>query len=183
MTAILPFGKRWSSPLGGPSGSWESDDGVYRWLLWRTFAFGGDRPPLGFVMLNPSTANASVDDPTIRRCLGFAYRENAGGIIVVNLIPYRSPDPRDVQDARKAGIDVFGRGPLNSISNAFAIEAVSNMASKVVFGWGAKVWPWADNEARNARCVFSGWCLGKTKLGEPRHPLMVRSDQPLVRYP
>ena len=56
-----------------------SDDGLYRYRLERVW--DDARPALPFVMLNPSTADALVDDPTIRRCVGFAPRENAGGCL------------------------------------------------------------------------------------------------------
>src|SRR5687767_7058306 len=76
----------WSGCLGAPSGCWLSDDNAYRTLLWRTFQDVGflQRPPLVFGMMNPSTATHLLLDPTVRRCLGFARREGAGGIIVVN---------------------------------------------------------------------------------------------------
>ncbi len=178
-SGILPVWKCWSATLGLAEGSWESPDGAYRWLLWRTFAFRGDQPPLGFVMLNPSTADATTDDPTIRRCLGFAHREGAGGIIVVNLVPYRATDPDDLRDSLEAGIDV-----LSVRENERACEAVLGIAGPVIFAWGAGIRPWMDAAARRMRQEFpSRWCLGKTKTGEPRHPLMVRRDQPLVKYP
>lgn len=68
-----------------------SDDGRYRYRLWRTWA--PELPRMAWIMLNPSTADAEVDDPTIRRCVGFAKREGCGGIEVVNLYAYRSTDP------------------------------------------------------------------------------------------
>src|SRR3990167_7289990 len=96
----------WSHELGSPSGAWVSPCEMYRTLLWRTFAIGGDAAPLGFIMLNPSKADARINDPTIVRCMGFARREGAGGVIVGNLSPYRATDPADLNDAREAGLDV-----------------------------------------------------------------------------
>ena len=59
-----------------------STDGRYRYDLWRQWEPG---PRLGFIMCNPSTADADLDDPTIRRCVGFARREGFAGITVRNL--------------------------------------------------------------------------------------------------
>ena len=70
--------------------AWISECGRYRYSLTRRFADGLD---LVFVMLNPSTADADKDDPTIRRCCGFADRMGFGGIIVVNLFALRAAAP------------------------------------------------------------------------------------------
>src|SRR5689334_20041621 len=64
--------------------------GLYRYRLTRRW---GDGPALLFVMLNPSTADATEDDPTIRRCTGFAKREGMPAIEVVNLFAWRATDP------------------------------------------------------------------------------------------
>lgn len=68
-----------------------SECGRYRYRLTRRFA---DGPCATFVMLNPSTADETIDDPTIRRCRNFAIREGCGGLVVVNLFAYRATDPR-----------------------------------------------------------------------------------------
>jgi hypothetical protein len=66
-----------------------SECGRYRYRLTREW---GDGPLLTFAMLNPSTANAEIDDPTIRRCMSFGRREGASGISVFNL--FAQPTPR-----------------------------------------------------------------------------------------
>ena len=73
----------------------------YRYRLRRTW---DERPPLPFVMLNPSRADAEKDDKTITRCIDFAMREGAGGIIVVNLYALREPHPPRLKEAE----DPFG---------------------------------------------------------------------------
>ena len=70
-----------------------SECGLYRYRLDRRWA---DGPTCGFIMLNPSTADAEVDDPTIRRCIGFAKREACGALIVVNIYPLRATKPADL---------------------------------------------------------------------------------------
>jgi hypothetical protein len=172
----------WSAPLGRESGAWfpwsEGGGENYRTLLWRTFEVNSERAPLVFCMLNPSTATETEDDPTIRRCIGFAKRERAGGMIVVNLSPWRATDPRDLEKVQRAGVDV-----LLSDANRHAMQTARHYG-RFVLAWGAHVRPWMDRAARTARCIAGDpLCLGKTKHGEPRHPLMLRADTPLVSYP
>lgn len=149
--------------------------GLYRYRLTRQWAEGDMLP---FVMLNPSTADAYVDDPTIRRCMGFARREGYAGILVVNRFAFRSKDP----DALKTVEDPFGPDNLAALSEVAHWSAQSG--NPIVCGWGANT-PFhpADAflismKARAARLV----CLGRTKDGSPRHPLYVRADQPLVPF-
>lgn len=159
-----------------PSGAVISACGKYRTLLWRRWT---TLPPLTFVMLNPSTADANVPDPTITRCVGFAKRENFGGLVVVNLSPFRTAYPRDMEAARRAGVDVVAEG-----INREAWRQAQATSDGVVFAWGAGIRPWMDRLARLARDTFRNpMCLGRTKMGEPRHPLMLRSDTPLEHLP
>ena len=81
-----------------------SDCGAYRYRLTREWS---DKPLLPFVMLNPSDANAEIDDPTIRRCMGFARAWGYGGIVVGNLYAFRTPYPETLWKAP----DPYG--PLN----------------------------------------------------------------------
>lgn len=168
----------WSRALGNSSGAHLSACGRYRTLLWRTFAMGADAAPLVFVMLNPSTADAERDDPTIRRCLGFAYREGAGGIIVANICPWRATDPNDLYRAHSNGHDVLWQD-----GNEEAMTKARSFGP-FVLAWGSGVRPWMDGAARMARKIGGApLCLGVTKNGEPRHPLMLRRDAELRRFP
>lgn len=143
----------------------------YRYLLTRTWDEA--LPVLVFCMLNPSTADASADDPTIRRCIGFAKREGCGGIAVVNLFAWRATDPGSlpVMDTEKAGPENEG----------YVLEAVRGR--KVVAAWGAHFSAHATvvgNFLGKIRGIAEGvYCLGTTKSGAPRHPLYVRADQSL----
>src|SRR5712664_2208515 len=71
--------------------------GLYRYWLRRHW--DAELPPVCFVMLNPSTADAERDDPTIRRCCGFSRRWGYGGIVVVNLYAFRTSDPCCLRNA------------------------------------------------------------------------------------
>lgn len=156
-----------------------SVDGLYRYSLRRIWE--PDGPRMAWIMLNPSIADAEIDDPTIRRCIGFAQREGCGSIEVVNLYAYRATKPDDLLDATGAGIDVLGPENVPYVTAAFEHAAV------VIAGWGAS---FVDrrNTWKLARVNVQGiaakhdrplHCLGRTKAGHPRHPLYVRADQPL----
>ena len=168
----------WWANLGQQSsGAIISECGRYRTTLWRTF--DGARSPMAFCMLNPSTADANVDDPTIRRCREFARRESAGGIIVVNLSPWRATDPRDLERAYQAHEDV-----LWAERNEDAVATAWRLSGKFVVAWGASVRPWMEKAAFMVRRTApERYCLGKTKMGEPRHPLYLSRATPLESYP
>jgi hypothetical protein len=162
---------------GGLNGAHVFGD-KYRLTLWRTFK-DQPGPPMVFVMLNPSTADALQDDPTIRRCCGFARREGCGGIVVVNLSPWRATDPAHLDAAIRRGEDV----ELEE-KNREAMLWARDVGGLWVLAWGSGIRPWMDRAARTARSIAPRpMCLGKTKMGEPRHPLMLASSTPLVEFP
>lgn len=141
--------------------------GTYRYSLERWW--DPSLPPLVWVMLNPSTADHEVDDPTIRRCIGFTRRDNTyGGLVVVNLYALRATNPADL---RRHADPI---GPENDI----VLSDYGMPGFHLVAAWGV-------HAPQRAAQVLSGplrhqhvLCLGKTKQGHPRHPLYVRGDQP-----
>lgn len=148
---------------------------TYRYLLMR--AWDLSLPMMVFVMLNPSTADATLDDPTIRRCMGFARRDGYGGIIVVNLFAYRSPSP----EVMKAAVDP--EGPLNTRILQHIFEYAVTSKAPVIAGWGVHG-DFKDQDygvvqqAEITGVEFS--CLGKSKGGHPRHPLYLKGDAGVV---
>lgn len=165
MTAI-------TGDLFGTSGAVLSPDEKYRYLLTRERAAG---PALVFVMLNPSTADDRVDDPTIRRCLRFAAREGAGRLVVVNLFAIRATDPREL--ARHPD-------PVGPRNDEFLLMHC-RPASRVVAAWGnGGSLHGRDRQVAGmlAHAGVSLTCLGVTGSGAPRHPLYVRANAPLVPY-
>lgn len=171
-----PDGTRWA---------WLSDDGRLRYALGRTW---GPAAPLGFVMLNPSKANHLDDDPTIRRCVGFAKREGAGGIVVCNVSPLRATDPADLYREAEANAD------LGLVTGYYSIVADElRPCSRIVLGWGAMAG--ASIAARMRLQMYAGalclrlrdehhalWCLGTSADGSPRHPLYLAAAAPLVEW-
>jgi hypothetical protein len=170
--------------LFGRATSWAdfSPDNTYRYLLGRRVG-EGDRTAL-FVMLNPSTADAREDDPTIRRCMGFARREGCGVLEVVNLFAYRCTNPAALR---------LPDDPVGPANNHFIEQAIGR-ASVIIVAWGGAVprrlirraWE-VGAEICDRTSVIDPrgpFCLGTTAGGDaPRHPLYVRADQPLERWP
>jgi hypothetical protein len=150
-----------------------SPDGVYRYRLSRTWA---DGKRCAFVMLNPSTADGMKDDPTIRRCTGFAQTLGFGGYTVVNLFALRATDPA-VMLAQPDAV-----GPENHKFLAIAMVA----ADRVFAAWGGthkRVI--AQAEAVRALAQKTGVPLDALKLsknGTPCHPLYLPGDLTPVRY-
>lgn len=146
--------------------------GSYRYLLTREWDAGLHQ--LVFVMLNPSVADSRSDDPTIRRCIGFARREGCGGVIIANVFAWRSVSPRKLAAARDP------EGPRNSET----LRRVAATAQRpIVCAWGAYAGANGVSTAsilRNAGARLV--CLGRTRSGSPRHPLYVRSDTAFETY-
>lgn len=158
------------------SGADLSECGNYRYRLWR--CWDNDLPSCCFVMLNPSTADASEDDPTIRRCVGFAKREGCGMLVVVNLFARRTPYPKTLFKWRdEHGLDVVGN-PANDVF----IENEVKAAKVVIAAWGAKTKLRGRDkrvEALIRRASRDIHCLGTTAGGSPRHPVRLAKAAPL----
>lgn len=154
---------------------------LYRYALTRGAGYEQARRWICFVMLNPSTADANQDDPTIRRCLGFARRERCDGLIVVNLFAYRATDPMDL-----VAYDVHDPvGPENDDYIEEAATRAHGSGGPVVCAWGARG-RYKDQGLKVLglleRLRIPAMCLGTTALGDPRHPLFVRGDAPLQPF-
>lgn len=160
-----------------------SDCGLYRYRLWRQW---GNGPNVLFAMLNPSTADADVDDPTIRRCIGFAKSWGAGSLTVVNLYGWRATHPKVLNDAQ-GPVGEFPWEPhvRHAINrNDVEIDAAATAADRIVAAWGA--WPgpisWRPERVLDLLRPYGDVeALALTKDGSPRHPLYVRADvEPIV---
>jgi hypothetical protein len=141
-----------------------------RWRYALTREVGGDAGTVVFVCLNPSTADELHDDPTTRRCAGFARRWGYGRVELVNLYGLRATRSAEL----RAAADPVGPG------NADAVRAAVARADLVVCAWGNEgIGPRADD-------VLAGLdeprCLGRTLRGAPRHPLYVPGETAARRY-
>ena len=150
------------------------ETGKYRYSLYRRWGDGGS---IGtFIMLNPSTADAFKEDPTITRCIGFAQRFGHDAMNIVNLFALRSTDPKKLLE------DDDPVGPANDEY----IRGAVNDSATVICAWGAhKTVVGRDVEAWRAAIstvVPKVFCFGRTKAGHPKHPLYLRSDTKTERF-
>lgn len=139
-----------------------SDDRRYRYLLWRRWS--ENKPLILFIGLNPSTADETIDDPTIRRCRGFAKSWSAGGFMIANLFAFRATLPMDLF-VEKAPI-----GPKNDLW----IRAASDIAARTIACWGNH----GTHQGRSAvvmPLLLTPEHLKITKAGQPSHPLYLPS--------
>ncbi|BAQ50349.1 DUF1643 domain-containing protein [Methylobacterium aquaticum] len=155
-----------------------SDCSRYRYRLERDLAGGGDRT-VAFIMVNPSTADAEIDDPTIRKVKGFALRMGAGRVIVGNLFAYRATDIKALRDAP----DPVG------IENDGHLRRILADAEVCVVAWGAlsKLPPalrrrWAQFHDMATAAGASLKCLGVAKDGHPLHPCMIGYERPVLEW-
>jgi hypothetical protein len=137
--------------------------GAYRYRLGRLWGADPDAV-VNFVMLNPSVADALVDDPTIRRCMGFARSWGYGGIVVTNLFAFRATSPVDMI----AALDPYG--PEN---DGYLFGTASD-SPLVVCAWGVHggLYGRGREVVRGLRARnITPHHLGLTKGGHPKHPL------------
>ena len=144
-----------------------SPDRRYRYLLRRRVGESNRRAL--FVMLNPSAANERDDDPTIRRCIGFARDWGYGVLEVANLFALVSTKPEALARAQDP------IGPRNDAT----IRAAMKRADIIILAWGNHGLRLPDRAARVeslARKAGHPHHLGITKMGAPRHPLYLPRD-------
>ena len=158
------------------SDSWAcfSEDRKYRYRLTRRLGASSRR--LLFIMLNPSKADETQDDATIRRCIGFARSWGFGTLEVVNLFALMATHPAEL---RRAAEPVGKR-------NDYHISAAVKAADRVICAWGNH----GSHMNRAAQTLTSlrhtaQLChIGLNKSGEPRHPLLIpKSATPIGWHP
>ena len=148
-----------------------SVDGKYRYRLSRYWEESTPNTVL-FICLNPSTADAEQDDPTVRRLIGFAKDWGFDGMELVNLFAFRATSPDDMKSAEEPV------GPVND--NVIRDEC--KLANQVVCAWGNHGQHLKrGNEVLDLVCsITKPYCFGATGLGQPKHPLYLRKDSKLV---
>lgn len=145
-----------------------SDDKIYRYRLWR---FWDKRKGLVlFIGLNPSTADENVDDPTIRRCIGFASDWGYGGLLMGNIFAFRNTYPETL---KLCTVDPIG------VENDAELRAMNAEAKLTVLAWGN--WGTYKDRGHEVERMFpNAWNLGYSKQGQPRHPLYLPKNAMLL---
>lgn len=145
----------------------------YRYELGRDFVENPINPAI-FCMLNPSTADAMLDDPTIRRCIQFAKDNGYDSLKVVNLYAYRSPTPKSLW---------ITPDPVGTENNEYLISLFTRH-KKIICAWGANAKKERVIEVYNMlnQLDVEMYCLGTTKTGMPKHPLYIKGDQPFIEF-
>lgn len=150
-----------------------SEDGQYRYRLWRRWGSGDD---VVWIMLNPSTADALVDDPTVRRCISFSQTWGFGGLQVINLYALRATNPAALVQHPDP------EGPENA--KAWGDAGWRTDGRTFVAAWG--MYPPRSGLRRShmhpGRVPRGLSCLGTTADGHPKHPLYVKANTPLVPW-
>jgi hypothetical protein len=152
-----------------------SSCGRYRYLLTRQVGPGPRTAT--FIMLNPSTADAANDDPTIRRCIGFARQWGCGRLAVLNLFAYRATIPVDMKGTEDPvgpeNRDWFNRTLLapheGPVVCAWCVHGEHRSQDLAVLGW------LADARVRPLS-------LGVTRDGHPKHPLYLPKTAELMHF-
>jgi hypothetical protein len=145
-----------------------SEDGLYRYVLERDLprelGTGRDDVRCLFVMLNPSTADAFVDDPTVRRCCAFARSWGYTSLSVVNLFAFRATDPAKLLRADD---------PVGPDNDHWIIRE-ADRADLIVAAWGTQGFLRdRDQAVLDLLAPRPVYCIGTTRTGMPRHPLYV----------
>ena len=165
MTTLFPIGVQKQATL--------SDDGLYRYRLTRTW--DESRGRVNFLMLNPSVADADIDDPTIRKCVGFAKSWGFGELVVTNLFAWRSTDPK----ALKWVVDPVG--PFND----WYLVDTARRSERVVCGWGTHGPLFGRDRAVRSllrAASIPTYHLGLTRGGQPGHPLFLPYTANLIPW-
>lgn len=165
------FVAEWNGYVKGRSGASFSKDEQYRYLLWRKEDMMISTPGRCiFIMLNPSTANARVNDPTVRRCCDFAWYWQYERLIVLNLYAYRATDPMELLKQEDP------IGPHNDkIIHAICTYDPNDF---IVCAWGNSLGQIQENRALEVIGMLLKHDvklhhLGLNMDGSPRHPLYI----------
>jgi hypothetical protein len=141
-------------------------DGKYRYSLTRDWSNEGEIvKTVVFVGLNPSTADAEIDDPTIRRCIGFAKTWGYNRLVMVNLFAYRATEPSEMKKAYSP----------EGLFNLTIVHEQSAAADLTVAAWGTHG-TFCNNDQRYLRCLTDPHHLGLSKHGHPKHPLYLKGN-------
>lgn len=141
----------------------------YRYALWREWDTGSGQ--VLFVGLNPSVANEQKDDPTIRRCMGFAQSWGYRRLCVVNLYAYRDKSPKVLFQQKD---------PIGPENDQYLQQFISD-SERIIVAWGNHALR-SDRYLAVLKLIAKPWCLQINKSGQPAHPLYLKHDIQVKPY-
>jgi len=155
-----------------------SDCEKYRYQLTRSWSDKPNKSFLNIIGLNPSTADASNDDPTITRCINFAKDWGYDGLIMTNLFAIRSKDPEYITECISNGVDPYGLK-----NNEWVYESI-NKSDLVLAAWGngGSINNRGPEMLEFIKGFSSVYHLKLTKAGNPSHPLYLKKTLKPIRY-
>ena len=146
-----------------------SDDRKYRYALWRVWNPGLDL--LLQIGLNPSTANELRNDPTITRGIVRANNNRFGGFLMANLYGYVSTDPNVL----------LKDGDFVGEFTDYYLKKMIELSAKQLCGWGSFK-PVKLRATSVLKMIQEPYCLGINADGQPKHPLYISYNVPMIRY-
>ncbi len=141
----------------------------YRYVLRRNW--NRQKPIVAFIGLNPSSANETSDDPTSRRCMGFANDWGYGGISLINLFAFCAHSPKSM---------MMAADPIGSENDRW-IDRVISESDLVIAAWGNRG-TFMDRANELHSRIDNMYCLKLTERGQPMHPLYVKADIIPIAY-
>jgi len=146
-----------------------SEDRKHRYVLIRKWDL--NKPPLMIISLNPSTADEEINDPTIRRCIGFAKQWGFGKLFVTNLFSFRATFPKDLFNCEN---------PVGD-KNDYWIEKLSKEVDKVILAYGNHG-KFKNRHNEILKIINNPHCIKKSKAGMPMHPLYLKYTKNPISY-
>ena len=146
-----------------------SEDRKHRYVLIRKWNL--NKPSLMIISLNPSTADEEINDPTIRRCIGFAKQWGFGKLFVTNLFSFRATFPKDLFNCEN---------PIGD-KNDYWIKKLSKEVDKVILAYGNQG-KFKNRHKEILKMINNPYCIKKSKTGMPMHPLYLRYTKNPVSF-
>lgn len=177
------------------TGALFDDSCTYRYALHRAIGLPKMGPTVDnsmvLVMLNPSTANETVNDPTIRKCCALAQSHHKDHLIVFNLFAYRSTNPKQLTQVLDP-IGLENHTTISAILRAL-LRGSNDKRVPLIAAWGSGNW---DNKhhnllrgidgltehLRNVNLEWDWYCFRRSKNGQPYHPLYLPNNAQLERW-
>lgn len=166
-----------------PNGAIFSPDREHRYLLWRVW--DSSLPPIAFIGLNPSTADEIINDRTVSRCIDYAHRWGAGGLLMLNIFGYRSTYPKDLYTHPE---------PIGSEMDAYLLATIEQVPLVVsacgTHGKYLDRWQQVMSLLQ-AHCTYlqqqgkpvPKLCyLDRNQDGTPKHPLYQKADRLPIEF-